>query len=567
MLSQLSIRNYAIVDTLDIEFQHGLTAVTGETGAGKSIILGALGLTLGDRSDREMVRSGTDRADITARFETSGLQRAGAWLKEQELDSPDEPDTCILRRSVGADGRSRAWVNGVAVNLQSLKIIGELLIDIHSQHEHQTLLDRQSHARLLDDFGGHHSLTGEVNRIWRDWRQCRQALTDLDRQAEEATAQQELLRYQTSELDELAISEDEPAELDRLCRELGSADEMIADAQQVLNLCSDSEDQSILAALNRALALLQAQKAGARVLAPVGELLGNAQIQVEEAVSELRHRVDNIDRDPERLEEANQRLADIHQLARKHKVPPEELPALHQQLRDQLASGEQNEARREELREHRAELEGHYGKAADRLSTARHEAAETLQERINEQLSELGMPDARLEINFRPNGDGHPQAGGNETTEFLVSTNPGQPARPLIKIASGGELSRISLAIQVITAMTSETPTMVFDEVDVGIGGSVARSVGRLLRRLGERSQVLCVTHQPLVASQAHHHLHVTKQDERGRAVGTHIRTLTDEEKVQEVARMLGGDADQPGFSEESLAHARELMAPAASAG
>lgn len=565
MLSQLSIRNYAIVDALDIEFQHGLTAVTGETGAGKSIILGALGLTLGDRSDREMVRGGTERADITARFDTSGLQRAGVWLKDQALDSPDEPDTCILRRSVSADGRSRAWVNGVAVNLQSLKVIGELLIDIHSQHEHQTLLDRQSHARLLDDFGGHQALAVEVAGIWQEWRQCRQSLAELDRQAADAAAQQELLRYQTSELDEMAISEDEPAELDRLCRELGSADEMIADAQRVLDLCSDNEDQNILAALNQALSLVQARETGAGVLAPVGELLGNAQIQVEEAVSELRRRIDNIERDPERLEEANQRLADIHRLARKHKVSAAELPALHQQLLDQLASGEQDEARRDELRERQAELEKQYERAADRLSTARQKAAEKLQGRIDEQLSELGMPDARLEISFRQRDSRHPQASGNETTEFLVSTNPGQPARPLIKIASGGELSRISLAIQVITAMTSETPTLVFDEVDVGIGGSVARSVGRLLRRLGDRSQVLCVTHQPLVASQAHHHLLVSKQDAQGRATGTHIHTLGDHEKVEEVARMLGGDADQPGFSDESLAHARELMTPAAS--
>lgn len=566
MLNQLNIRNYAIVESLDIEFRQGLTAVTGETGAGKSIILGALGLTLGDRADRAMVRGGTRRADITAHFDTSGLSRASAWLEEQSLESPDEPDTCLLRRSVGADGRSRAWVNGVAVNLQSLKTIGELLIDIHSQHEHQTLLDRQSHVRLLDDFGGLRPLSSEVTALWREWRECRHALTGLDKEAGEAAAQQELLRYQTDELDELAITEQEPAELDQLCRELGSADELIADAQQVLDLCSDQEDQNILAALNHALALMQSQKAGARILAPVEELLAGAQIQVEEAVSELRRRVEDIDRDPERLEQANQRLADIHRLARKHHVAPEELPALHQRLREALDSGARNEKRREVLREQLETLAKQHAGVAKRLTAARAKAADRLQQQINEQLAELGMPDARLEIAFHPHDQEALHAGGHETVEFLVSTNPGQPARPLIKIASGGELSRISLAIQVITAMTSETPTLVFDEVDVGIGGAVARSVGRLLRRLGERSQVLCVTHQPLVASQAHHHLYVSKQDDQGRAVGTHIQALEEQKKVEEVARMLGGDADQPGFSDESLAHARELMTPATTA-
>ncbi len=563
MLTQLCIRNYAIVDALEIDFQGGLTAVTGETGAGKSIILGALGLTLGDRGDRDMVRAGAERADISATFELQRLKRARKWLKAQALDAADDgsSEICVLRRTVGSDGRSKAWINGTPATLQMLRELGEILIDIHSQHEHQSLLDRQSHQGLLDDAGGHQALAADVRKVARQWLARQQDLRALDKEAEDQAAQHELIRYQVTELDELDLGAGELEALETGIQHLSNADSTLAGAQQLLDLCSDNEDMNILAAINQARTVLQRLKAPGDFLAPVAELLDNAQIQIDEAVRELRHRIDGFERDPERLNQLNQRLADIQHMARKHKVNPESLAEHHQALRDQLGSVERNDAQRESLRKELDALAQQYQRLADELSKARSKAAKALEVRINEQLAELGMPDARIHIQLTPQASGHPTPGGAESTEFLISTNPGQPARPLIKIASGGELSRISLAIQVITALTSETPTLVFDEVDVGIGGAVARSVGKLLRQLGQRSQVLSVTHQPQVASQAHHHLFVSKHDRDGERTGTRIHALDETQKIEEVARMLGGDTQQGGFSKESLAHAREMMA------
>lgn len=561
MLTQLSIRDYAIVDTLDIEFQHGLTAVTGETGAGKSIILGALALTLGDRGDKDMVRAGAGRADITASFDLERLQRARDWLRSRELDDGVDESHCMLRRTVSADGRSKAWINGTPATLQMLRALGEILIDIHSQHEHQSLLDRRSHQRLLDDAGGHQALAAEVRGLARQWRSAQQQLETLDSEAEQQAAQNELIRYQVSELDELDIRPGEPEALEAEYQTLSNADDTLAGAQQLLDLCSENDEVNILAAIGHAQSVLHKLKVPGDFTGPIAELLDSAHIQIEEAVNELRRRIDNFERDPERLDYVNQRMADIQQMARKHKVAAEALGTHHEALRQKLSGAEHDDARREELRRQMDDLQQQYTEKAQLLTQARRTAAERLSSQINEQLQELGMPDARLQIQLTPGDGGRPSAAGAESTEFLVSTNPGQPPRPLARIASGGELSRISLAIQVITALTSETPTLVFDEVDVGIGGAVARSVGRLLRQLGQRSQVLCVTHQPQVASQAHHHMYVSKQGEDGSITGTRIRTLDSQEKIEEVARMLGGDADQTGFSKESLAHAREMMA------
>lgn len=564
MLQQLNIRNYAIVDTLDIEFSAGLTAVTGETGAGKSIILGALGLALGDRGDKDAVRSTASRADISARFDTGQLSRARQWLEEQSLDSPDEPDTCLLRRTVNTDGRSRAWVNGIAVNLQSLKTIGEMLIDIHSQHEHQSLLHKPSHQRLLDDFAGQQAAAAELRRVCQQWRSKEQQLRVLEKQADEASAQNQLIRYQIGELDELALEAGELESLETQYKRLSNADNTLASAQQVLDLCSENEEQNILLALNRALNLISQQKEGGDWLKPVNELLNSAQIQVDEAANELRRHIDDFDRDPEKLEAINQRLGAIHQLARKHKVAPEQLANHHAALQEELGGSEQNEEQQAALRAELDTLKDEYEKLATELSKQRAKASTSLARQVNKQLAELGMPHAEFKVELEPVATDTPHPGGQESVEFLVSTNPGQSPRALIKIASGGELSRISLAIQVITALTSETPTLVFDEVDAGIGGSVARSVGTLLRRLGERSQVLCVTHQPLVASLGHHHLFVSKTGDNGQTTGTHIHTLDGTQKIEEVARMLGGDAGKQDFSAESLAHAEELMTDSA---
>ena len=562
MLTQLSIRHYAIVDALDIEFQPGMTVITGETGAGKSIMLGALGLAMGDRADKGVISSNASRADISASFDTADQPMARAWLQENELWNEDEPDLCLLRRVVADDGRSRAWVNGFPVTLQVLKEIGEMLIDIHSQHEHQSLLNRATHLRLLDEFLGETGLRDDVRRLSRDWRRNQEQLDALRQRSLDASAQVALLGFQLEELNELDLQDGELTQLQTEYRNLSSADSMLATARQVLEICSESDEQNLLSGLHHALGLLQELGARTDALAPAGELLNTAAIQVEEAVSELRRAVDHFDANPQRLEQINQRLADIQQQARKHKVRAEDLPELQARLREQLAGYEHNDEALATCTAQDAQLRKDYMHVARQLSTRRAQAATSLSAQINTQIAELGMSNARLSIALSSAGTDTLSPHGLESVEFLVSTNPGQEPRPLIRIASGGELSRISLAIQVITAQTSATPTLVFDEVDVGIGGGVARAVGRLLRQLGERGQVLCVTHQAQVASLGHQHFFVSKAGVEGDAarIGTRIRTLTREEKVLEIARMLGGEAEGQGFTPESLAHAEEML-------
>lgn len=567
MLTQLSIRNYAIAAHLEVDFRPGMTAITGETGAGKSIILGALGLTLGDRADKGIISTGASRADISARFETTDQPHARAWLEENELLLAEEPELCLLRRVVSDDGRSRAWVNGYPVTLQILKNIGEMLIDIHSQHEHQSLLNKATHLRLLDEFTGDSALTAEVRRISRDWRRNHERLTMLSQQSEESSAHNQLLQYQLDELDELAPAEGELESLEEEHRTLDSADSTLAIAQQVLQLCSEGEEQTLLAGLNQALAMLQELSGRTSSLQNVTELLNTAAIQIDEAVVELRRCVDHFEADPQRLEELNQRLAEVHQLARKHKCKPEELPVLHEDLRQQLQESAGSEEELVRLEAQDAALQKQYLAVAGQLSIRRRDAAVKLGEQINEQIGQLGLGHASLTVELSATSQTQPHPMGLETVEFLVTTNPGQAPRPLVKVASGGELSRISLAIQVITAQTSATPTLVFDEVDVGIGGSVAHSVGRLLRQLGEKGQVLCVTHQAQVASHGHHHLFVSKQVEiadGSGSTGTRLKELSGNEKVLEIARMLGGESGNDGFSPESLAHAEEMLGASA---
>ena len=564
MLTQLSIRHYAIVDHLEIDFRQGMTVITGETGAGKSIMLGALGLTLGDRADKGVISSGATRADITAYFDASDQPMARSWLQDNELLAEDEPHICLLRRVVSDDGRSKAWVNGFPVTLQVLKTIGEMLIDIHSQHEHQSLLNRSTHLRLLDEFIGDHALTDDVRRISREWKKNRERLETLSQQSEESSAQVQLIRYQIGELEELALEGGEIEALEEEYRTLNSADSSLATAQQLLDLCSENDEFTVQGSLNQALALLQELSAKTGALDPVAELLSTASIQIEEAVAELRHGIDHFEANPLRLEAINQRLSDIQQIARKHRIKPDELTALHASLQQQLTVWEHSDEDIDTLRQQDETLHKHYRQLVERLSARRRTAATELAKQINLQIAELGMSSARLSIELSPGESHTPAPHGQESVEFLVSTNPGQEPRALIRIASGGELSRISLAIQVITAQTSSTPTLVFDEVDVGIGGSVARAVGRLLRQLGERGQVLCVTHQAQVASQGHQHLFVSKlvQEAGGRVTttGTQIRELPHEEKIKEIARMLGGESDKLGLTPESLAHAEGML-------
>ena len=553
MLQHLTINNYAIVDSLEIELEPGMTVITGETGAGKSIMLDALALTLGDRADREVIRGGAERADITAGFGLPEDPAVIQWLENHDFDTDE--NNCILRRVISRDGRSRAYINGQPTTLNNLRDLGEMLIDIHSQHEHQSLLKTATHQRLLDEYCGLQKISDQVRSIARKWRRLNEELEQIRSRAEESNAQYQLLSYQVRELEELALGEKELAELEEEHQKLSHGEESVLVNRQVLELTSENDEFNLIQSLNKAIGLLQDIPYASKQTEEAGNLLNTALIQVEEASANLKHAIDHFEIDPQRLEEIDQRLALIHNLARKHHVQPVDLPELFLKLSDDLSGLSEADVQIELMEEELNKLLNNYEEQAKRLSDGREKGAKKLAREINAQLGKLGMESASFSVALIRFSDSTPRGGGLEGIEFLVSTNPGQPPRPMIKVASGGELSRISLAIQVVTAQTSSIPTLVFDEVDVGIGGGVARAVGELLRKLGDRGQVLCVTHQPQVASQGHQHLYVSKSSEKD-STATKLESLDHDARVEEIARMLGGD----DVSEKSREHAKELL-------
>ncbi|KDN97318.1 DNA repair protein RecN [Pseudomonas donghuensis] len=552
MLVHLSVHNYAIVEHLDLELARGMSVITGETGAGKSIMLDALGLTLGDRADSGVVRPGADKADILATFDLEDIPEARTWLAERDLDS-DGP--CILRRVITAEGRSRGYINGTPCPLGDLKALGELLIDIHSQHEHQSLLKTDTHRRLLDEYAGATDLARQVQLAAQRWRQTRQELERLSNSGDEQRAQHQLLSYQFEELDNLGLGENELELLEQEHKNLTNAEALFGICRQVIDHCSENDSGNVLNALTASLNRLTAVHNAPRALGEAASMIASAQIQVEEAVGELNRFLDNFDADPARLQQLEERLDTIYTLARKHRVHPTELASLQQRLMEELENLNANDESIERLGEELAAYARHYQDKAGELSALRQHAASQLASAVEQEIQRLGMPGGRFSIELRANSSDELQPQGLEQVELLVSANPGQPLKALAKVASGGELSRISLAIQVITAQTSRIPTLVFDEVDVGIGGPTAEIVGQLLRRLGERGQVLTVTHLPQVAAQGHHHLFVHKVRDSD-ATHTAVANLGKRERVEEVARMLGGI----DLTKESLAHARKMV-------
>jgi len=555
MLVHLSVHNYAIVEHLDLELKRGMSVISGETGAGKSIMLDALGLTLGDRAESSVVRTGADKADILASFDLDDIPDARAWLAERDMDN-DGP--CILRRVITAEGRSRGYINGTPCPQGDLKALGELLIDIHGQHEHQSLLKTDTHRRLLDEFSGSQELARQVQLAAQRWRQTRQTLARLSNSGDEQRARHQLLSYQLEELENLALGESELEQLEQEHKNLANAEQLLGACRQVMELCSESDAGNVLSALTSSLQRLTAFQNQPQALSEAVNLLASAQIQVEEAIGELNRFVDHFDADPERQQTLEERLDTIYTLARKHRVQPSELPSLHLQLLEELEGLNADDEAVERLGEELTAYARHYEEKAGELSRMRQVAADQLASAVEVEIQRLGMPGGRFSVQLKPAAEGELMPYGLEQVEFLVSANPGQPLRPLAKVASGGELSRISLAIQVITAQTSRVPTLVFDEVDVGIGGPTAEIVGQLLRRLGERGQVLTVTHLPQVAAQGHHHLFVHKA--RGAdETRTAVTELDQAGRVEEIARMLGG----VDLTEQSLAHARQMVTSA----
>ena len=551
MLTHLTVDNYAIAEHIEAEFTTGMTVLTGETGAGKSILLDALGLALGDRADASVVRAGAERADIHAAFDVSAIKEAQTWLDTRDLRAGDE---CLLRRTITSEGRSRGYINGQPATLQDLKAIGELLIDIYSQHAHQSLLQRAQQRKLLDAYAGTETLAETVKTLAQHYLHCAEHLDRLSNQRDEVTARVQLLSYQVEELDKLDLGVDEIETLEHERRTLANGEQILRNSQHALALCREGEI-NVVNILNQALKSLGDLDAKQPALVQAEDMLNSALIQVEEASHELQHYVDGFELDPQRLAEVEARLDAIYDIARKHRIQPQQLAELHAQLREELHGVAGSGERIEQLREELKTLRANYDKQAQELSKRRQQAAQKLQKQIEKQLQALAMGGCRFSAALAPREMAVPHAHGNEDIEFLISTNPGTPPQPLNRIASGGELSRISLAIQVITAQTSAIPTLVFDEVDVGIGGATAEVVGNLLRELGSRGQVFCVTHQAQVASKGHQHFSVEKIAEK-KTVRTQLRKLSDSEKIEEIARMLGGIT----ITDQSRAHAKEML-------
>ena len=555
MLTHLSIRNFTIAEHLEVEFSRGMTAITGETGAGKSISLDALGLALGDRADSATVRRGCERAEISATFDISAIPNARQWLQERDLD---QDDICILRRTIGKDGRSRAFINGQPTPLGDLKALGGLLIDIHSQHAHQSLLKKETHRLILDHYGDHIQQTERVRSLAQEWQRCHLRLESLLANSAEQQAKSQLLTYQVKELEELALGEDELTRLEEDHKTLAHAEQILLNTHKALQMC-EGEDGALLDTLQHICHTIADVSMHNKTLGEAYELLQSAQIQIEEARRNLQHHADSFEADPERLTYVESRLNDIYDTARKHHVAPEMLIDLTQKLRDELNESDVSDELLETLAAERQALLASYQQEASKLSKSRKKAAHLLAKQVTQQLQQLGMLNCQFDIALTERNSPEPHALGLEDIEFVVATNPGQAPGALHKIASGGELSRISLAIQVIAAKTSVIPTLVFDEVDVGIGGATAEIVGMLLRQLGEQGQVICVTHQPQVAARGHHHFEVRKLS-ANKSTMTQVKVLSNAEKIHEIARMLGGIA----ITDRTLAHAQEMLETAA---
>ncbi len=559
MLRHLQVRNLVVVETLALELAPGMTAFTGETGAGKSILVDALALALGAPADQGLIRDGADRAEVEAVFDLQGFPEAAAWLEAQALEADGE---CILRRVLVRGGRSRAFVNGRAVPSRLLAELGGLLVEIHGQHEHQRLLRPAVQRSLLDAWAGHGELVEAVRRAHHRRRRAEQAMEALHERLADRERRLDYLRFQVRELEPLVPLVERLESLEQEHRRLASAESLLAGSGRVLDLIEAGEPAALelVAHAQREAEALVGQ--GASELTAVVELLDSARIQLEEAAGGLREFISRMEPDPARLATLDGQLGALHDAARKHRVAPVELAdrleSLHRELSLLEAADQELQALEAEAEAaRRAHLE-----ACRMLTRSRKEAAAAFAEALTRAMQTLAMEGGRFEVALHPLPETEAGAAGAERVEFLVATNPGQAPAPLARVASGGELSRLSLAIQVAVTAPGGRPTLVFDEVDVGIGGAVAETVGRLLRRLGENRQVFCVTHLPQVAAQAHHQFKVSKLKGRDGARTT-VQPLEGEERVREIARMSGGRR----VTKQALAHARALMAEPQSRG
>lgn len=553
MLRRLHVRNFAIVDEVAVELEGGMTVLTGETGAGKSILVDALGLVLGERGGAGLTRTGSRRAEFSAEFDVTNQPQARTWLAEQSLDLDDE---CLLRRVIGDDGRSRAFINGNAVPLTSLKALGELLLDIHGQHFHQSLGRPAVQRELLDHYAGLAAQCDEVARAFDAWQSLARRLAELEAAEADRASRLDLLSFQSQELETLDLEAGEYEELRAERERFRHGAQLLESVTGALLALSENDEANVQALLAAAGHRLEAAAAFDARLEPVRRLVEEASIQAAEASDALQRYGESLDADPERRDWVEERLDAIQAVARKHRVEPAELPPLRERLQQQLAELTNAEATGARLRKEAGAARKAFTGAANALSAARQKAASAFAGEVTAAMRGLGMPEGVFEIELRRRAPDDAGPSGVDEITYLISANAGQPPMPLSRVASGGELSRMSLAIQVIASDGSAIPTMVFDEVDAGVGGGVAEMVGRRLMALGESRQVLCVTHLPQVASLADNHFRVAKLSD-GKSTRTTVVRLTEDERVEEIARMLGGVK----ITQRTRDHAAEMLA------
>lgn len=552
VLTRLHISNLAVIDELELEFTPGMTTLTGETGAGKSILVDALALALGERADSQAVRMNTPRCTVTASFDPGSRPDITAWLAAHDLDADDE---CILRRIVTTDGRSRGYINGNGVPMQTLRELGEQLVDICGQQAHQSLRHPRIQRQILDEFGQHGKRLDRMAAAYDRWQALQDEFTTLDAARQQRTARLDLLTYQVAELNALELTDETLAALERDHARTSNAGR-IADALGIaverLYEADDGSAHAAVCAARRELAELASFDDG---LDPMIDMLAEAEILLAETAESLRRHGEQVEHDPARLQQLEERLGDIHELARKHRVETRELPALATRLTAELTTLEGSGERLDALAAELSEAEQAMRSAAKDLSAARHETARLLDDRVTSHMQELGMTGGRFQAHIDMLAADKIGPTGSDQIEFRVAINPGQAAGPMARIASGGELSRISLALQVVAMQQTAVPTLIFDEVDSGVGGGVAEIVGSRLRELSGSRQVLCVTHLPQVASQAGNHLRVTKITD-GRSTRTTVKPLNPAERIEEIARMLGGVK----ITDRTRAHAEEML-------
>lgn len=554
MLTQLTINNFAIVRQLDIELAKGMSVITGETGAGKSIAIDALGLCFGQRVETSMVREGQERAEICATFQLESYNPAYQWLNEQELQDPDNPTECILRRVINADGRSKAFINSTPVSASQLKEIGQYLVHINGQHASQLLLKNDYQLQLVDNFSAHPELLVKMREDYQAWKNLQNQVKTFQQKVAENEARKQLLQYQVDELDEFNLRPNEYLELEDEQRRLSSSEQLTQLSQSALQILSENDTVNIDSLLYRATQYIDELAELDPQYAEVQSMLNDALIQVQEATSEVRNLSSNIEQDPQLLQEIEQRISQALQLARKHQVKPEDLVEHHKKLKAELTALLDFSESEEMLIEQEKLAFEQMQATAKALTASRQQSADRLAQDVTQSIKQLAMENAEFYVELNTDLD-KVGSNGADNVIFTLRSNLGQQPQPLAKIASGGELSRISLAIQVLTSDQSAIPTLIFDEVDVGISGKTASVVGKLLRQLSERCQVLCVTHLPQVACHGHHQFNVEKFIVDNKTE-TQMTALSQAERVPALARLLGGSE----ITELALANAQEML-------